>query len=86
MQDHPEARPLYIAPEHRARLGIPRHHQDRVGLILAGSISLAEGALTGGPAVVIAAAVFAVLLLSRANPALLALSGALVSLFTFSAR
>jgi chromate transporter len=57
-----------------------------IGLILAGSISLAEGAVTGWLAVAIAAAVFVVLLLSRANPALLVLCGALVSLFAFSPR
>jgi chromate transporter len=57
-----------------------------IGLILAGSISLAEGAVTGWLAVVIAVAVFAVLLLSRANPALLVLCGALVSLFALSPR
>ncbi len=57
-----------------------------MALIRAGSISLAEGALTGWPAVVIAAAVFAVLLWSRVNPARLVLCGALVSLFTFSVR
>jgi len=57
-----------------------------IGLILAGSISLAEGALTGWLAVAIAAAVFVVLLLSRVNPALLVLCGALVSLFAFSPR
>jgi chromate transporter len=57
-----------------------------IGLILAGSISLAEGALTGWLAVAIAAAVFVVLLFSRVNPALLVLCGALVSLFAFSPR
>lgn len=57
-----------------------------IGLILAGSISLAEGAVTGWLAVVIAAAVFVVLLLTRVNPALLVLCGALVSLFAFSPR
>ena len=57
-----------------------------IGLILAGSISLAEGAVTGWLAVVVAAAVFVVLLLSRVNPALLVLCGALVSLFAFSPR
>ena len=57
-----------------------------IGLILAGSISLAEGALTGWLAVAIAAAVFVVLLLNRVNPALLVLCGALVSLFAFSPR
>jgi chromate transporter len=58
-----------------------------IGLILAGSISLAEGALTGRLTFAIAAAVFAVLLLfSRVNPALLVLCGALVSLFAFSPR
>ena len=44
-----------------------------IGLILAGSISLAEGAVTGRLAVAIAIGVFAVLLWSRVNPALLVL-------------
>ena len=57
-----------------------------IGLILAGSISLAEGALTGWLTVAIAAVVFAVLLFSRVNPALLVLCGALVSLIAFSPR
>jgi len=53
-----------------------------IGLILAGSISLAEGAVTGWLAIVIAVAVFTVLLRTRINPALLVLGGALLGLLT----
>ena len=51
-----------------------------IGLILAGSISLAEGAVSGWLAVLISVAVFVALLLTRINPALLVLGGALVGL------
>lgn len=51
-----------------------------IGLILAGSINLAEGALTGWFAGAIAVAVFALLLRTRINPAFLVLGGALVGL------
>lgn len=57
-----------------------------IGLILAGCLTIAEGAVTGWLAVVIMVAVFAVLLRARINPALLVLGGALVSLFAFNAR
>ena len=57
-----------------------------IGLILAGCLTIAEGAVTGWLAVVIMVAVFAVLLRTRTNPALLVLCGALVSLAAFSAR
>lgn len=57
-----------------------------IGLILAGCLTIAEGAVTGWLAVVIMIAVFAVLLRTRINPALLVLGGALISLFAFSAR
>ena len=54
-----------------------------VGLILGGCISLAKGALTGWTAVAIAVAVFALMLRTRINPALLVLGGALVGLAVF---
>ncbi len=57
-----------------------------IGLILAGCLTIAKGAVTGWLAVVIMVAVFAVLLRIRINPALLVLGGALISLFAFSAR
>lgn len=57
-----------------------------IGLILAGCLTIAEGAVTGWLAVVIMIAVFAVLLRTRINPALLVLGGALISLFAFSTR
>lgn len=45
-----------------------------------------DDAVTGWLAVVIMITVFAVLLRTRINPALLVLGGALISLFAFSAR
>lgn len=51
-----------------------------VGLILAGCISLGRGALTGWVTVSLAIAVFALVLSTRINPALLVLGGALVGL------
>jgi chromate transporter len=57
-----------------------------VGLLLAGSISLAKGALTAWTGVGLAAAVFALLVSTRINPAFLALCGAVVGLFVFSGR
>jgi chromate transporter len=57
-----------------------------VGLLLAGSISLAKGALTAWIGVVIAAAVFALLISTRINPAVLVVCGAVVGLFVFGGR
>jgi chromate transporter len=57
-----------------------------VGLLLAGSISLAKGALTGWIAVAISAVVFALLVSTRINPALLVLCGAVAGLVAFGAR
>lgn len=57
-----------------------------VGLLLAGSISLAKGALTGWTGVGVAAAVFALLMSTRINPAVLVVCGAVVGLFVFSGR
>jgi chromate transporter len=57
-----------------------------IGLLLAGCLTMAKGAVTGLVTVVIAAAVFGVLLRSRINPALLILGGALVGLFAFGPR
>lgn len=54
-----------------------------VGLILGGCISLAKGALTGWVAMAIAIAVFALVLCTRINPALLVLGGALIGLAAF---
>lgn len=54
-----------------------------IGLILAGVISLARGALHGWIAVVIAGAVLATMLASKINPALLVLGGAVVGLIVF---
>lgn len=54
-----------------------------VGLLLAGSISLAKGALIAWTGVAVAAAVFALLVSTRINPAFLILCGALVGLFAF---
>jgi chromate transporter len=56
-----------------------------VGLVLAGSISLAKGALTGWPAAAIALIAFATMLGTRINPAFLVLGGGLVGLFAFHA-
>lgn len=54
-----------------------------VGLLVAGVISLAKGALSGGTGVVIAAAVFILLVRTHINPALLVLGGAVTGLFAF---
>jgi chromate transporter len=55
-----------------------------IGLVLAGCLSIAEGAVTGALALVIAAAVFGLFLRTRINPALLVLVGALSSLVAFA--
>lgn len=54
-----------------------------IGLLAAGAISLGRGALTGWTGVIIAAAVFTLLLGTRVNPALLVLCGAGTGLFVF---
>ncbi|MGZ3445797.1 MAG: chromate transporter [Myxococcaceae bacterium] len=54
-----------------------------IGLLLSGLITLAEGALSGWVAIAIAASVFATLLRSKINPALLVLAGAMVGLVAF---
>ena len=51
-----------------------------IGLLLAGSLTMAKGAVTGWLTTTIALTVFAVLLRSRINPALLVLVGAVVGL------
>ena len=51
-----------------------------IGLLLAGSLTMAKGAVTGWLTTKIALTVFAVLLRSRINPALLVLVGAVVGL------
>ena len=57
-----------------------------IGLLLAGCLTMAKVAVTGVVTVIIAGAVFAILLRSRINPALLILGGALIGLFAFGAR
>jgi chromate transporter len=54
-----------------------------VGLVLAGSITLAKGALINGIAVIVAIAVFVTLLRTKINPAFLILAGALVGVIAF---
>lgn len=51
-----------------------------IGLLLAGSLTMAKGAVTGWLTATITLTVFAVLLRSRINPALLVLVGAVVGL------
>lgn len=57
-----------------------------IGLLFAGSNSLAKGALTGWKGVAVATAVFALLMGTRINPAVLALCGAVAGLFVFGGR
>jgi chromate transporter len=57
-----------------------------IGLLLAGSITLAKGALRGWIAVAIAVTVFVLLLRTRINPAFLVLGGALVGLAQYAGR
>ena len=54
-----------------------------VGLLLAGSISLAKGALSSWTGVAIAAVVFVLLVTTRINPAFLVLCGAVAGLVAF---
>ena len=54
-----------------------------IGLLVAGSISLAKGALTGWTGVALAAAVFVLLIATRINPAILVLCGAVMGLVVF---
>ena len=56
-----------------------------IGLLLAGCLGMARGALTGLVTVLVAGVVFAALLRSRINPALLVLGGALAGLFALRA-
>ncbi len=51
-----------------------------IGLLLAGSLTMAKGAVTGWLTTATAVGVFAILLRSRINPALLVLLGAVVGL------
>ena len=51
-----------------------------IGLLLAGCLAIARGAVTGWVGLGVAGAVCAILLASRINPALLILAGALVGL------
>ena len=57
-----------------------------IGLLLAGCLTMAKVAVTGVVTVIIAVAVFAILLRSRINPALLILGGAVIGLFAFGPR
>jgi chromate transporter len=57
-----------------------------IGLLVAGAISLAKGAISNWIGVIIAVVVFALLLGTRINPALLVLCGAVVGLFVFGGR
>ena len=57
-----------------------------IGLLVAGAISLAKGAIFNWIGVIIAVVVFALLLGTRMNPALLVLCGAVVGLFAFGGR
>ena len=54
-----------------------------VGLVLAGSITLARGALLDWVAVAIAAAVFLILLRTKINPAFLIMGGAVIGAIAF---
>ena len=54
-----------------------------LGLLVAGAISLAKGALIGWACVLIAGAVFLLLIRTKINPALLVLCGAVAGLFAF---
>jgi chromate transporter len=57
-----------------------------IGLLVAGAISLAKGAILNWIGVIIAVVAFALLLGTRINPALLVLCGAVVGLFVFGGR
>ena len=57
-----------------------------IGLLLAGCLTFAKGAVTGWVTALIAATVFAILLRSRINPAFLILAGALVGALAFGPR
>ena len=57
-----------------------------IGLLLAGCLTMAKVAVTGVVTVIIAVAVFAILLRSRINPALLILGGAVIGLVAFGPR
>ena len=54
-----------------------------IGLLLAGCLSVAKGAVTGWLTAFIAVAVFGLLLRTRINPAILILGSGLIGLFTF---
>ena len=54
-----------------------------IGLLLAGCLTFAKGAITGWVTAILAAAVFGVLVSSRTNPAVLILGGGLVGILSF---
>ena len=57
-----------------------------IGLVLAGTIAIARGAVTGWKAAIIMVIVFVFFLRSRINPALLVLGGAVAGLAAFATR
>ena len=57
-----------------------------IGLLLAGCLSVAKGAVTGWLTAFIAVAVFGLLLRTRINPAILILGSGLIGLFMFLDR
>ncbi len=57
-----------------------------IGLLLAGCLSLAKGAVTGWATVVIMLAVLVILLRSRINPAFLVLAGAVAGALAFGPK
>jgi chromate transporter len=57
-----------------------------IGLLLAGCLTFAKGALTGGVTVAIGTIVFAILLQTSVNPAFLILAGAIVGVCAFGTR
>jgi len=57
-----------------------------IGLLLAGCLTFAKGALTGGVTVAIGTIVFAILLRTSVNPAFLILAGAIVGVCAFGTR
>jgi len=54
-----------------------------IGLLLAGCLSFAKGAITGGMAVAIAALAFVLVLRTRINPAIMILGGAVAGILVF---
>ena len=57
-----------------------------IGLLLAGCFTMAKGAITGLGTATIAVGTLLILLRYKVNPAFLALSGALVGIFSFTQK